>query len=142
MEKCAIVQGYHGDTSAMFPVGNVAAADWKMCEVTEAARDAAIAACGPGVPINQIGQVSLSLRDNTSLPTSDVNLIENSGMQFARQLTFFFLDTGFMPTVLISAFTSLARSALHSTVHCRNEHVRMLHVTSADELCSDTLGVI
>ena len=42
----------------MFRVGNVSDADWKLCEVNKAARDAAIAACGPGVPINRIGQVS------------------------------------------------------------------------------------
>ncbi len=79
MEMCATVQGYHGDTSAMFPVGNVAAADWKMCEVTEAARDAAIAACGPGVPINEIGRVSISLRDTTSSPTClEMSVLYNS----------------------------------------------------------------
>ena len=43
----------------MFPVGNVSDADWKLCQVTESARDAAIAACGPGVPINRIGQVRM-----------------------------------------------------------------------------------
>ncbi|KAK9841101.1 hypothetical protein WJX84_003371 [Apatococcus fuscideae] len=57
------LNGYHGDTSSMFRVGNVSEADWNLCTVTEAARDAAITACGPGVPINRIGQVIQEFAD-------------------------------------------------------------------------------
>ena len=49
--------GYHGDTSATFLVGDVDAAGNKLVELTRQCRDAAIAVCGPGVPFNKIGKV-------------------------------------------------------------------------------------
>ncbi len=49
-------QGYHGDTSRMFHVGRVSDGARRLCDVTKECLDAAIAQCGPGVPIARIGQ--------------------------------------------------------------------------------------
>jgi len=49
-------QGYHGDTSRMFYVGRVSDKARRLCEATKECLDAAIAQCGPGVPISRIGQ--------------------------------------------------------------------------------------
>jgi hypothetical protein len=46
------LNGYHGDNSAMFLVGDVDAAGRRLCEVTKTAMDAAIAVCAPGVEFN------------------------------------------------------------------------------------------
>ena len=52
-----MLQGYHGDTSAMFYVGSVSGEAKKLCEVTKTALEAGIKVCGPGVRISQIGKV-------------------------------------------------------------------------------------
>ena len=51
------MQGYHGDTSRMFYVGRVSDVARRLCEATRACLNAAIAQCGPGVPVSRIGQV-------------------------------------------------------------------------------------
>ena len=50
-------QGYHGDTSKMFLVGNVSEKARELCRVTNYALDEAIKHCGPGVPIKEVGKV-------------------------------------------------------------------------------------
>lgn len=49
------LNGYHGDTSRTFLVGNVDEEARELVAVTEEALARAIAICGPGVPIKQIG---------------------------------------------------------------------------------------
>jgi len=50
-------KGFHADASQMFTVGRVSAAAQKLCDVTLDALNSAIAVCGPGVPISEIGKV-------------------------------------------------------------------------------------
>ncbi|KAL4445910.1 hypothetical protein ABPG77_009109 [Micractinium sp. CCAP 211/92] len=50
------LDGYHGDTSRMFYVGEVSPAARQLCETTKEALNAAIKICGPGVPIKEIGR--------------------------------------------------------------------------------------
>ncbi len=49
------LQGYHGDTSSMFCVGEVDQQSRDLIEATEACLHAGIQVCAPGVPINRIG---------------------------------------------------------------------------------------
>ncbi|ELU03517.1 hypothetical protein CAPTEDRAFT_175182, partial [Capitella teleta] len=48
-------KGFHGDTSATFPVGTVDAEAEFLIQVARECRDNAISICGPGVQFNQIG---------------------------------------------------------------------------------------
>ena len=50
-------QGYHGDTSRMFPVGKVSDKAQHLCDVTLEALEKAILQCGPNVPVRRIGEV-------------------------------------------------------------------------------------
>ncbi|MEW5298126.1 MAG: hypothetical protein WDW36_001281 [Sanguina aurantia] len=50
------LNGYHGDTSRMYTVGQVAPEAQALCDVTKEALDAAIKLCGPGVAYNVIGK--------------------------------------------------------------------------------------
>ncbi|XP_067405346.1 methionine aminopeptidase 1D, mitochondrial isoform X5 [Emydura macquarii macquarii] len=57
--------GYHGDTSETFLVGNVDKAGQKLVEVARKCRDEAIAACRPGAPFSVIGNtISRITRQN------------------------------------------------------------------------------
>ena len=49
--------GHHGDTSSMYLCGDVSPEARRLCAVTKAALDAAIAECGPGVRFSRIGAV-------------------------------------------------------------------------------------
>ncbi|CAK0761962.1 Methionine aminopeptidase 1D, chloroplastic/mitochondrial [Coccomyxa viridis] len=51
------LNGYHGDTSRMFTVGRVSDKARQLCAVTLEALEAAVALCGPGVPVRKIGEV-------------------------------------------------------------------------------------
>ncbi|XP_063018202.1 methionine aminopeptidase 1D, mitochondrial isoform X1 [Melospiza melodia melodia] len=53
--------GYHGDTSETFLVGNVDKSGEKLVEVARKCRDEAIAACRPGAPFSVIGNTISSL---------------------------------------------------------------------------------
>ncbi len=48
------VQRYHGATSCIFPVGKVSDKAQHLCDVTLEALEAAIAQCGPDVPVRRI----------------------------------------------------------------------------------------
>uniref|UniRef100_A0A8C6YLI0 Methionyl aminopeptidase type 1D, mitochondrial n=1 Tax=Nothoprocta perdicaria TaxID=30464 RepID=A0A8C6YLI0_NOTPE len=58
--------GYHGDTSETFLVGNVDQSGQKLVEVARNCRDAAIAACGPGAAFAVIGN-TISRRGHRTL---------------------------------------------------------------------------
>ncbi|XP_074404593.1 methionine aminopeptidase 1D, mitochondrial isoform X4 [Zonotrichia albicollis] len=53
--------GYHGDTSETFLVGNVDKSGEKLVDVARKCRDEAIAACRPGAPFSVIGNTISSL---------------------------------------------------------------------------------
>lgn len=58
MQGCSDwLQGYHGDTSAMFYVGEVSAEAQRLCEVTKLAMEEGIQQCRPGVKVSSIGKV-------------------------------------------------------------------------------------
>lgn len=57
------LDGYHGDTSRMFYVGNVDPAAKQLVEVTKQCLDEAIKKCGPGVPYNVIGRTIQNIAD-------------------------------------------------------------------------------
>ncbi|KAI9321787.1 methionine aminopeptidase, merops subfamily M24 [Dichotomocladium elegans] len=51
------LNGYHGDTSATFLVGNVDQAGQNLVACTKECLDKAIEVCGPGSPLREIGRV-------------------------------------------------------------------------------------
>lgn len=57
----------------MFMVGNVSAEAQELCRITKHSLDEAIKICGPGVPVREVGKVSLSdgARNPCSLITID-----------------------------------------------------------------------
>ncbi|KAI0307005.1 methionyl aminopeptidase [Multifurca ochricompacta] len=57
------LNGYHGDTSRMFLVGNVDEAGRDLIAVTDMALEAGIAVCGPGQPFKSIGRAIHELAD-------------------------------------------------------------------------------
>lgn len=57
------LNGYHGDTSKMFLVGNVSEKAQDLCRVTKHCLDEAIKICGPGVPIREVGKVIHGIAD-------------------------------------------------------------------------------
>jgi methionyl aminopeptidase len=52
--------GFHGDCAETFLVGDVDEMGRNLVEGAKRCRDAAIAACGPGVPMNKIGSYFFS----------------------------------------------------------------------------------
>ena len=56
-------QGFHGDASRMFLVGDVDDEGRRLVDVTERATQAAINACGPGVDITVVGDVISSMAE-------------------------------------------------------------------------------
>eukprot|EP01024_Parvocaulis_polyphysoides_P058352 TRINITY_DN62669_c0_g1_i1.p1 TRINITY_DN62669_c0_g1~~TRINITY_DN62669_c0_g1_i1.p1 ORF type:complete len:337 (-),score=35.19 TRINITY_DN62669_c0_g1_i1:293-1303(-) len=57
------LDGYHGDTSRMYYVGNVSEEAQRLCEVCKEARDLAISRCGPGVKYREIGSAIQKVAD-------------------------------------------------------------------------------
>mmetsp|Transcript_14020 Transcript_14020/g.48281 ORF Transcript_14020/g.48281 Transcript_14020/m.48281 type:complete len:350 (+) Transcript_14020:155-1204(+) len=55
VDVTAYLDGYHGDTSRTFLVGNVSQQHVDLVSVTRESLELAIAVCGPGVPVNKIG---------------------------------------------------------------------------------------
>jgi methionyl aminopeptidase len=55
-------EGFHGDCSEMFVVGEYDARGQKLVNVTRGALQAAIAVCKPGVPFSTIGEVISRLK--------------------------------------------------------------------------------
>lgn len=57
------MQGFHGDTSAMFFVGEVSREAQRLCEITKQCLEAGIEVCGPGVPFRAIGGAIQEIAD-------------------------------------------------------------------------------
>ena len=55
VDVTVFLDGHHGDTSRMVGVGQVSPEAQRLMDATKASLDAAIAICGPGVPVNRIG---------------------------------------------------------------------------------------
>lgn len=64
------LDGYHGDTSRTFLVGNVDEAGKELVATTSDALDAGIAVCGPGQPFKFIGQAIHDLADRRGYSVS------------------------------------------------------------------------
>lgn len=60
-------QGFHGDTSMMFRVGQVSAEAEAVCRAAEDALEAGVGVCGPGVPFRAIGDAVQRLADERGL---------------------------------------------------------------------------
>lgn len=58
-----LAQGYHGDTSAMFPCGSISKQAQQLCDTTKEALDAAIAICRPGQQTKRIGAACAAVAD-------------------------------------------------------------------------------
>lgn len=57
------VNGFHGDCSATFLVGDVSEEDKKLVEVTKLSLDKSIEICGPGVALHRIGHAIHDIAD-------------------------------------------------------------------------------
>ncbi|RKP28157.1 peptidase M24, structural domain-containing protein [Syncephalis pseudoplumigaleata] len=64
-------QGYHGDTSATFLVGQVDAQGQALVHATREAMEAAIRLCGPGVPLREIGRAICDVAEARGFRVSD-----------------------------------------------------------------------
>ncbi|KAF8505932.1 methionyl aminopeptidase [Russula emetica] len=64
------LDGYHGDTSRTFLVGNVDEAGRDLVTATNEALDAGIAVCGPGKPFKSIGQAIHDVADQRGYSVS------------------------------------------------------------------------
>lgn len=65
------LNGYHGDTSSTFLVGNVDEKGKALVECTKETLDKAIAICGPGVPLREIGRVICEHANKNGFSVSD-----------------------------------------------------------------------
>ncbi len=63
VDVTVFLNGYHGDTSKMFYVGEVSDEAKRLVEATREALAAAIAICAPGVPYNKIGAAIQGVAD-------------------------------------------------------------------------------
>jgi len=75
------LDGFHGDTSATFMVGEVDEQGIALVECTKESLDKAIRACGPGVPFKEIGQIVTEHARKHSFTVSE----ELSGHGIGRQ---------------------------------------------------------
>jgi methionyl aminopeptidase len=76
------LQGYHGDTSRMFRVGNVSAPAERLCMAVTEALEAGIAVCGPGKPIRAIGAAIHDVADKYKYATCKTFVGHGVGFAF------------------------------------------------------------
>ncbi|KAI8989863.1 methionine aminopeptidase [Trametes punicea] len=79
------LDGYHGDTSRTFLVGDVDDKGRELVEITEAALEAGIAACGPGRPFKGIGAAIHALLRGKDYCVSPQFTGHGIGREFHRQ---------------------------------------------------------
>ncbi|KAI0371461.1 methionine aminopeptidase [Pilatotrama ljubarskyi] len=79
------LDGFHGDTSRTFLVGNVDDKGRDLVEITEAALEAGIAACGPGKPFKSIGSAIHELLRGKDYCVSPQFTGHGIGREFHRQ---------------------------------------------------------
>ncbi|KAG0326083.1 hypothetical protein BGZ99_010137 [Dissophora globulifera] len=76
------LEGYHGDTSATFLVGDVDQAGRDLVERTKESLEAAIAICGPGVPLHRIGKTIQDVADKYGYTISEQFTGHGIGREF------------------------------------------------------------
>ncbi|KAI0677699.1 methionine aminopeptidase [Trametes maxima] len=79
------MDGFHGDTSRTFLVGDVDEKGRELVEITEAALEAGIAACGPGRPFKGIGRAIHDLLRGKDYCVSPQFTGHGIGRDFHRQ---------------------------------------------------------
>ncbi|KAI0650891.1 methionine aminopeptidase [Trametes meyenii] len=79
------MDGFHGDTSRTFLVGDVDEKGRELVEITEAALEAGIAACGPGRPFKGIGRAIHNLLRGKDFCVSPQFTGHGIGRDFHRQ---------------------------------------------------------
>ncbi|KAI0355456.1 methionine aminopeptidase [Trametes cingulata] len=79
------LDGFHGDTSRTFLVGDVDEKGRELVEITEAALEAGIAACGPGRPFRGIGRAIHELLRGKDYCVSPQFTGHGIGREFHRQ---------------------------------------------------------
>jgi methionyl aminopeptidase len=70
IDVTVFLNGYHGDTSRMFHVGQVSPEAARLCKATTEALMAGINACGPGAPLKGIGHAIHNVADSYKLNLS------------------------------------------------------------------------
>ncbi|MDR2769882.1 MAG: type I methionyl aminopeptidase [Rickettsiales bacterium] len=63
IDLTAELKGFHGDASRMFQIGRVSSGAKKLSDACLDALNSAIAACGPGVPLSEIGKTIEAIAD-------------------------------------------------------------------------------
>jgi len=76
------LNGYHGDTSQTFLVGDVDAKGQSLVAATTHALHAGISACGPGLPFKQIGQAIHDATHKSRLTNIDEEIPFSISPQF------------------------------------------------------------
>ncbi|KAI9493844.1 peptidase M24, structural domain-containing protein [Zychaea mexicana] len=71
IDVTVFLNGYHGDTSATFLVGNVDTRGRELVTCTQECLEKALAICGPGVPLSEIGQVICDHADTGGFSVSE-----------------------------------------------------------------------
>ncbi|EIW61524.1 methionine aminopeptidase [Trametes versicolor FP-101664 SS1] len=79
------LDGFHGDTSRTFLVGEVDEKGRELVEITEAALEAGISACGPGRPFKGIGRAIHELLKGKDFSASPQFTGHGIGREFHRQ---------------------------------------------------------
>lgn len=87
IDVTVFLNGFHGDTSRTFLVGNVDPEARKLVAVTEEALARAIAICKPGVPFRQIGTVINDYADSHALGTVKAFVGHGVGRMFHSKPT-------------------------------------------------------
>lgn len=77
--------GFHGDTSCMFTVGEVDEAGLRLCQAAQRATMAGIQVCGPGVDFRLVGERIEDVADQHGCNVSDLFLGHGIGSYFHGQ---------------------------------------------------------
>ncbi|KAJ3056502.1 Methionine aminopeptidase 1D, mitochondrial [Rhizophlyctis rosea] len=100
------LNGFHGDTSATFLVGEVDQKGVDLVGATKEAMHRAIQACGPGVPLNTIGQIISDFAKMNGYTTCREFSGHGLGRQFHEvPLIYHFANDDDMPMMEGMAFT-------------------------------------
>ncbi|TBU58677.1 methionine aminopeptidase [Dichomitus squalens] len=79
------LDGFHGDTSRTFLIGDVDEKGRELVSITEAALEVGIAACGPGRPFKDIGKAIHQLLRGKDYSVSSAFTGHGIGQEFHRQ---------------------------------------------------------
>eukprot|EP00435_Cladocopium_sp_Y103_P071466 s855_g37.t1 len=85
VDVTVFVDGFHGDTSCMFTVGEVDEAGLRLCQAAQQATMAGIQVCGPGVDFRLVGERIEDVADQNGCNVSDLFLGHGIGSYFHGQ---------------------------------------------------------